>query len=113
MRHLTAVQLETGWHYASVGRHGGGPIGNCIDHAPHPTEAEARECYAAYRRSKVTLDLKSSHWADCDVCGVPTKTGADACDGYGFVMLCAEHLTMEHAIETLGLNRPAGDSWQS
>lgn len=115
MRHLTAVHIDGGWRYASLGRRGGGPIGNCAGHL-HDTELEARECYAAYLREQVRLDrgnLRS--WSGCKVegCDRPTKNAAKVSGDYGLAPLCDEHLTHEVACEVLGLNRPAGDSWQS
>ena len=47
MQHHTAVEVDLGergkgWHYATLSRRGGGPLGDCTNHPPHPTEAEAR-----------------------------------------------------------------------
>ena len=49
MRHQTARQLSDGrgWHYVSLGRNGGHPLGACAEHDPHPTEAEARQKHGA------------------------------------------------------------------
>ena len=114
MRHLTAAHLENGWHYASLSRRGGFPLGYCAEHEPHPTETEARECYARYQRDHVRLDRKSSNWNDCRVCKAPAKNIADIeGDGYTTAVLCDEHATTEHAIAVLGLAEPAHDSWQS
>ncbi len=118
MRTLTAVQLDPtpqrpgGWHYASLGKRGGGPIGFCAEHDPHETEQEARECYAAYKRSKVRLNVAFVGWHSCHICGAPAKTGAEA-GSYEQAVLCAEHLTDEHAYTAMSLDKPARDSWQS
>ena len=114
MRHLTAVHIEGGWHYASVSRRGGGPIGYCTEHAPHATEQEARECYSRYRRDNLRLDATLSDWTGCkaDGCDEPTKDAATIWgDGFALAPLCKEHLVAHVAYEALGLNRPAGDAW--
>lgn len=114
MRHISAYKIGDGWHYASVNRRGGYPLGYCANHEPHPTELEARECYAQYQRDHVLLDGRSSNWGGCEVpgCDAPTKKHAHIeGDGYLLATLCDEHLTIEHAIEVFGLNEPAGDAW--
>jgi hypothetical protein len=116
MRHNTAAQKGDGggWHYASMSNRGGYPLGYCDDHEPHATADEARECYGQWRRDHIQLDGKSSNWMDCRVCGAATKSSVRvAGDGYSFAPLCDEHLTTEHAIQALGLEGPAGDSWES
>jgi hypothetical protein len=119
MRHHTAVPLAdgSGYHYASVHpRRGGYPLGYCAEHPPHPTEEEARECYAQYRRDHVALDNALGDWSGCEVddCDVPTKTAATIRgDGFALAALCAEHLTHEHAVAVLKLDGPAGDAWVS
>lgn len=117
MNHHTAAQHgeNGGWHYVSLNRRTGGhPLGYCVEHEPHATEQEARECYAQYRRDNVLLDVKLGSWSDCAVCGGPTKSAATIrYDGFHLAPLCEEHLTFEHAIDALGLRGPAGDAWQS
>lgn len=141
MRTLTAVLLPAipddadggprpeGWHYASVSRRGGHPIGYCREHPPHPTEADARDCYTAYQRDNVTLDQTLGDWTGCEartrdhgttpdrdgiLCDAPTKTAAHIRgEGFQLAGLCAEHLTRDHAIVALHLDRPAGDAWVS
>lgn len=121
MRTKTAVQLAdgSGWHYAITGRTGGHPIGRCADHPPHPTEAEARECYGAYlREDTIRLDVAGFRWNSCDHqaggtrCPNPTKSYATyGDDGYGHVALCPDHMTVENAIAAAQLDGPAGDAW--
>lgn len=113
MRHLTAFQIDGGWRYASLSRRGGGPIGYCAEHDPHPTEAEARECYAQYQRDNIRLDSTWS-WSSCHVkdCPNPANKGAQS-GAYNMALLCDEHHTMEHAIVALGLDTRAGDAWVS
>lgn len=119
MRHLTAAQREdgTGWHYVSMNRRGGHPLGDCANHAPHATEAEARECYGEYLRSQVYLDERGRwSWGGCDVKGCPNPSQRAArcrADAYVMAMLCDEHWTVEDAIKAMDLDGPAGDSWQS
>jgi hypothetical protein len=116
MNHHTAAQKGEGggWHYVSLNRRGGYPLGYCAEHAPHPTEAEARACYGLYLRANVTLDGQLSRWSDCDECGAPTKTTANIRgDGYASAALCTEHLTHDLAVKHLHLEGSAGDSWES
>jgi len=116
MNHLTAAQKGDGggWHYVSLNRRGGHPLGYCTEHAPHATEAEARECYGRYQRDNVTLDVTFGNWGGCDECDAPTKTGAQIrYEGYNTARLCADHLTHEMAVKNLHVEGPAGDAWQS
>lgn len=111
-------RLDTGgWHYTSMNDGRVHAIGACRDHldAPHATEDEARACYREYERTRIKLDSKWSDWSGCEYrkCDVPTKTAATAGE-WGMASLCAEHLTIECAIEALGLDGPlAGDSVHS
>lgn len=102
-----------GWHYAQLWKTGGGPIGFCAEHDPHPTEAEARECYAAYLRAQLR-EVQYGDWTGCrmDGCDTPTKAGY-GCDGYHDEPLCDEHRTVENAVVVLALDKPAGDSMGS
>lgn len=116
MRHHTASARQdgTGWHYVSMGRQGGHPLGYCADHAPHSTEDEARECYGMWQRDHITLTGTLSSWSDCLECGAPTKQYASIeGDGYALAPLCAAHLDTRHAAVHLHITGPAGDSWQS
>ena len=115
MRHLTAARKgDGGWHYVSLGRTGGYPLGYCAEHEPHATEAEARECYARYQRDHIKFDRGTWSWTGCNAegCDNPTRSAA-RCGAYKMVALCDEHLTTEHAIKALRLDEPAGDAWQS
>lgn len=119
MMHHTAHRLPdgSGWHYAAThARRGGHPLGYCAEHPPHPTEAEARECYAQYKRDHLELRDAASSWSDCEVkgCKNPANNVAQV-RGYmlGLAVLCAEHFTREIAIEVLHLDQPAGDAWVS
>jgi hypothetical protein len=121
MRHLTAARLgDDGWHYVSLSRRGGYPLGYCSEHAPHPTEHEARECYNRWRRDQLRLDGKAG-WTNCQQradgarCANPANQVAEVWGdgGYTCAVLCPEHLTASIACEVLGLNGPAGDAWQS
>lgn len=119
MRHKRAAQLAdgSGWHYVD----GGHPVGYCNSHAPHPTEADARECYGRWLREEtIRLDVGRIGWTSCDArpdgqrCPNPTQRYATwGNDGYGLVPLCPEHMTAEHVIERGQLAGPAGDSWVS
>jgi hypothetical protein len=112
VRNLTARQRgNDGWHYVSLGSTGGYPIGYCADHEPHPTEAEARECYAKWRRDHVGLDIRYADWTGCAICDAPTKKAAGVQYDYATAALCDEHLTHENAVTALHLD--AGDSWMS
>lgn len=127
----TAVHLDAtpdrpeGWHYAQVWKTGGHQIGFCADHAPHPTEAEARECYSAYLRTQLREETYGD-WSGCEasvtrtdqgsqalVCDTPTKKGITYSGGFRGAALCDRHRTDEQAIVVLGLDQPAGDSFGS
>lgn len=111
MRHLTAVKLDEGWRYASVGDRGGHPLGYCGGHY-HSTEADARECFAQFKRDHVTLDAEFNKWSSCGRCGAPTKRGAQFVNEFHTVAaLCDEHTTRADAISALGIDQPAGDTW--
>lgn len=118
MRHETAVEVTihgvTGWHYASLSRRGGHPLGYCAEHPPHATETEARECYARYQRDH-GIRLNAGRAADeqcrCEVCQEWTQDYATAGKGIAMHFLCPQHMTREHVIQLAGLNKPAGDAW--
>lgn len=103
------------WHYTTANRRTGvHPIGRCADHEPHGTEQEARECYAAYLRDKVTLREHCTNWVGCSVkdCDNPARNLAES-GPWNSASLCDDHFTREDAIAALGLDRPAGDSMHS
>lgn len=119
------LEDKSGWHYTTHNkRTGTHPIGYCREHGPHATEAEARECYASYLRDNVKLDPPHTwSWCTCDYgtgeyggerqpCPNPANSGARS-GPWRVALLCDEHFTREHAIEALGLDKPAGDSWHS
>ena len=120
MRHLTAVHLDAaddlpeGWHYASLGKRGGGPIGDCANHAPHATEEQARWCYTDYLRENIEKRPNASSWTTCrfDGCGKPARNVAQSGEWH-YAVMCDEHFTDWDAVVALGLDCPAGDSWQS
>lgn len=131
MNHDRAAQLidpatgePVGWHFVSGNRRiGTHPIGDCASHGPHPTELEARECYAAYLRARIRLDGATLNWGSCEArlgedsvqhCPQPAKRYARVeGDPYSHAQLCEEHMTVEHATVALGLNGPVGDRWHS
>lgn len=123
MRHKTAAQQGEGggWHYVSMNRRGGYPLGYCAEHEPHPTEAEARECYGRYLREQtIRLYDGTCSWTSCHArpndqrCPNPTRGFASwGDDGYGMVPLCPEHMTVEHVIARARIAGPAGDAWVS
>lgn len=120
MRHLTAVHLDAtddspeGWHYATLGKRGGGPLGNCATHDPHPTEAEARQCYTDYLAENIDMRENSASWTSCRVggCDNPARNVVQAGE-YNMAVLCTEHFDREHAMQVLHLDHPAHDAWQS
>ena len=118
MRHLTAAPKGEGggWHYVSMNRRGGHPLGYCDAHEPHPTEAEARECYARWQRDNLELRAECWSWGRCAVtgCKAPANNGAEVRTYMGaLAVLCVEHFTHEDAVKALGLDKPAGDAWVS
>lgn len=121
MRTKTAVEVDLGergkgWHYASIGKRGGGPIGYCADHAPHATETEARECFSSYLLTQLRAETYGD-WTSCQYphneCGRPTKSGWGVPATLSSVALCEVHDSRELAIACLGLNKPWGDSFGS
>lgn len=112
--HTAARKGDGGWHYVSLGRDGGYPLGYCAGHEPHETEAEARECYARYERDQIKFDRGTRSWTACQIegCDNPTRNAARS-GPWLHASLCDEHLTIEHAIKALGLDEAAGDSWVS
>lgn len=124
MRTLTAVEVNLGdrgkgWHFASLARDGGHPIGDCLNHPPHPTEADARACYRAHERAQIRLDQGPTSWVNCrgrakgGRCTNPAQYYATS-GSWKSAPLCPEHMTVEHATVALGLDGPeAGDSWVS
>ena len=121
MRHHTAVHVDlpegSGWHYASLRKTGGHPLGACAEHPPHPTEDEARACYLQWQRTQVEPDSGRWSWTTCDVrgCKNPANKGwRIKGDGYSLAVLCADHDDRTHATTALGLDGDlAGDAWQS
>lgn len=122
MRHKTAAEKGPGggWHYVSLSRHGGHPLGYCAKHAPHPTEGEARDCYGQWVRDSIKLNAHRCRWTSCEArpdgkrCENPAQDVAEyGDDGYGSVALCSEHMTVEHVIAAGHLAGPAGDAWVS
>lgn len=105
-----------GWHYAQVWKDGGGPIGFCAEHEPHPTEVEARECWSQWRREHIKFDRVIAGWTSCsrEGCERPANHAATIeGDPYVFVPLCAWDMNYRTVIEVLGLDQPAGDSMGS
>lgn len=130
---------EGKWQYTSANRRTGThPIGYCWTiladpndpdsvlpkedwtYHYHDTEAEARECYAAYLRDHVRLDKPHTwSWGTCDYglndkqpCKNPANNGAHS-GAWHMALLCDEHFNLADAITALGLNKPAGDSMHS
>lgn len=93
-------------------------VGHCVNHAPHATEAEARECFGQYQRDQVR-ERGTSRWTNCMVrepnrCTNPARRQWEIeGDGYTMAVLCDEHSDREHAIVAMQLEGPAGDAWFS
>ena len=104
------------WHYTTANRRTGThPIGYCVDHAPHDTEEQARECYAGYLRDNVRLDKPGTwSWGGCDYpgCKNPANNGAHS-GAWNMALLCADHHNRDDAVKALRLDGPACDSWHS
>ena len=120
MRHLTAAQKGAGggWHYVSMSRDGGHPLGYCCEHEPHATEEDARACYGQWLRDHVA-EAGTWSWGGCDVrgddgnCPNPSRNGWATPGQHHLVILCDEHNDKEHAIAAMHLDSPAGDMWIS
>lgn len=95
MNYYGPLQLKGGgWHYTCRRDDAVWPVGDCANHAGHPTREEACQCYRAYQLKGTTLGMVFSHWMDCEVCGAPTKTCARV-DGWTTYPLCPTHLTLD------------------
>ncbi|KTR95357.1 hypothetical protein NS220_06005 [Microbacterium testaceum] len=114
MNHRTVLERadHSGFHMVVNGRH---PVGYCADHAPHETEAEARECFGQYQRDRVRERGQAS-WTTCMLkgCTAPARRVFEIeGDGYALAVLCEEHATKENAMQVMHLDGPAGDAWFS
>jgi hypothetical protein len=97
--------MTTKW--AGTARHGGGwrylsysygqwtPVGDCVEHEPHPTEEAAQACYDAWASSRVSLNGWGD-WHACKECGEPTQQHAVIAAAE--VPLCTDHLTVPVAL---------------
>ena len=115
MRHLTAAKIDGGFHYASLSSRGGHPIGYCVEHAPHETEGEARECYGQWLRDHVR-EWGTTSWTSCmqPECNAPAQRRFEVeGEGYLIAVFCDEHATVENAVNRMHLSGPAGDAWES
>ena len=129
-RQLAEGEHAGKWQYTSANRRSGiHPIGYCWAPGPdsdqadattwprhyHDTEAEARECYGQYLRDHVRLDEPGTwSWGTCDFpdCKNPANNGAHSGEWH-MALLCADHHSLDDAVEALGLDGPAGDSIHS
>lgn len=114
MNHRTVLERadHSGFHMVVNGHH---PVGYCADHAPHATEAEARECFGQYQRDKVR-EHGRARWTSCMLkgCTAPAQRMFEIeGDGYSLAVLCEEHATKENAVTVMGLDGAAGDAWFS
>lgn len=114
MNHRTVLERadHSGFHMVVNGRHA---VGYCAGHAPHATEAEARECYGRYQRDQVR-EHGRVRWTSCMLngCDQPAQRRFEIeGDGYNLAALCDEHATKDNAIAVMGLAGPAGDAWFS
>ena len=96
-----------GFHYTSMNDGRVWPIGYCADHkdAPHPTEDEARACYARYLLEQRTrLDVTLGNWNPCEApAGCRTLTNRCAMiGGWTTYRLCDEHRTLDVVAELQG-----------
>jgi hypothetical protein len=118
VNHLTAAEKidHSGFHMVVRNKRGGTyVVGYCMDHAPHATAVEARECYGQFRRDNV-IESGLAGWTTCHVAGCASaaqNVWRIVGDGYALTVLCPEHSNREHAIDTLHLAGAAGDSWFS
>lgn len=115
MRHLTAAKIDGGYHYASLSKRGGYPLGYCSAHAPHATAEEARECYGSWLRDHVR-EAGATSWTSCmqPQCKAPAQRRFEVeGEGYRLAVFCDDHATIANAITRMHLEGPAGDSWES
>lgn len=114
-RQLAEGEHAGKWHYTTGNRRSGVyPIGYCAEHAPHDSEAEARECYGQYQRDRIELRENACSWAPCQIkdCDNPARNVAQS-GGWHTAALCNDHFTKADAVAALHLDGPAGDSMHS
>lgn len=100
------------------------PVGYCADHTPHPTEAQARECYRRWQQDHVVVPQPADpgnlpDWRPCRAptgdygrCGRLTRHAAVPPDAWPPAPLCGLHLTRGDAYAALTLTGPrATDHW--
>ena len=100
MRHLKPAQYGEGgpWHYASVSRRGGHPIGYCTVDCDHATPEEAHEHYRQYvldHLRDVSIAEDTQHHCEASDCKAWTQQGLQEPDGFAMHLLCDEHRTRD------------------
>ncbi|HET9118504.1 MAG TPA: hypothetical protein VFN75_10615 [Pseudonocardiaceae bacterium] len=96
MRHECATRHgENGpYHYVSLGRDGGYPIGYCTTACDHQTAEEAHEHYRQYvldHLREMAIGADTQHRCAVPDCDNWTQKGLQEPDGYGHALLCDEH----------------------
>lgn len=129
MRHHKAAQRgENGpWHYVSLGRDGGYPIGYCTDACTHETADEATEHYRQWMLDNFRFDGRSGDdtqyrceipigefetYAKAEKCGRWTQRLALGPDGWATHHVCDDHADRE-SVELLYPVGSIGESWES
>lgn len=138
MRHHKAAQHGEGgpWHYVSLGRDGGHPIGYCTDACTHATAEEAAEHYRQWLLDGFRFDGSSGDSVqyrcevpvptgsvnisgmltapptDTKVCGTWTQRLAMGPDGWIIHHVCHGHSNRE-SMELLHPEGSIGESWES
>lgn len=118
MRHLKAAQYgENGpWHYVSLGRDGGYPIGYCTTGCAHETPDDAAEHYRQWLLDGFRFDGRSGkdtmHRCELPDCDTFTQRLALGPDGWLMHNVCDKHANRE-SMEILHPEGSIGESWES
>lgn len=119
MRHEGAFQFgQNGpWHYASVSKRGGHPIGYCTADCEHATPEEAHEHYRQYvldHLREETYGGDVQYRCEVNGCDAWTQQGMSEPDGYAGHPLCDEHRNREtYEAEFYPAGGPVREAWVS
>ena len=96
MRHLCAIRYgkDGPYHYVSLSRRGGHPIGYCTTACTHETPEEAHEHYRQWVLDNlrfVQFGQDVQYRCAVEGCDDWTKAGLQEPDGYHAEHLCEEH----------------------
>jgi len=115
MNYYDARELKdhSGWRYTCMNDGRIWAVGSCAEHAPHPTQVEAYECYTQYLLdNRLRLDgqyPEAQYRCEAPECGAWTQRFAEI--DHHLYTLCDEHRTREVVATLLGTVGAAMSSW--